>query len=177
MTLADLLVSAALLGLTCGATLAVLQQGQQAWAVGSARVEAQQSARAALTWLSAELRSAGQGGGPLSFAALSAIEPARVVLHVDRNRDGAVAGSGETITWRLAGDVLRRDAGGGAQPVINGVRGLTLGYFTAAGQPTTDPLAVRRITITLATRPDHAISHRTRDLGATLTTEVTLRNR
>jgi type II secretory pathway component PulJ len=177
MTLAELLVSAALLGLTCGATLMVLEQGQQAWAVGSARVEAQQSARAALTWLSAELRVAGQGGGPRSLPALSAVEPSRVTLHVDRNRDGAIAGPGETITWRLAGDVLRRDAGGGAQPVINGVRALALGYLTATGQPTTDPLAVRRITITLTTRADHAVSRATRDLGTTLTTEIALRNR
>ena len=177
VTLADLLVSTALLGLTCGATLVLLEQGQQAWAVGSARVEAQQSARAALTWLSAELRIAGQGGGPRSLPAFSAVEPARVVLHVDRNRDGVVAGAGETITWRLAGDVLRRDAGGGAQPVINGVRALTLSYLDAAGLPTTDPLAVRRILITLTTRPDHAPSNTTRGLGTTLTTEVTLRNR
>lgn len=177
MTLADLLVSTALLGITCGATLVLLEQGQQAWAVGAARVEAQQSARAALTWLSAELRAAGQGGAPPRIPALSAVEPSRVVLHVDRNHDGIVAGAGETITWRLAGDVLRRDAGGGAQPVINAVRALTLAYFTGAGQPTTDPLAVRRITITLVTRADHARFHATRDLGTTLTTDVHLRNR
>lgn len=177
MTLADLLVSTALLGITCGATLVLLEQGQQAWAVGAARVEAQQSARVALTWLTAELRTAGEGASPRHIPALSAVEPSRVVLHVDRNRDGVVAGAGETITWRLAGDVLRRDAGGGAQPVINAVRGLTLTYFTAAGQPTTDPLAVRRVAITLVTRADHARFHTTRDLGATLTTEVHLRNR
>jgi hypothetical protein len=175
--LADLLVSIALLGLTCGVTLVLLQQGQQAWTVGAARVEAQQSARAALTWLAAELRLAGQGGGPRSLPALSAIEPARVVLHVDRDGDGLVTGPGETITWRLAGEVLRRDAGGGAQPVANGVRALGLTYLDGAGLPTTDPLAVRRILISLGIRPDHAPAHSTRGLGATLTTEVTLRNR
>jgi hypothetical protein len=178
MTLADLLVSTALLGMTCGATLVLLEQGQQAWAVGAARVDAQQSARAALTWLTGELRTAGQGSsGPRGIPALSAVEPSRVVLHVDRNRDGVVVGPGETITWRLAGDVLRRDAGGGAQPVINAVRAFTLAYFAADGQPTTDPLAVRRIAITLVTRADHARFHNTRDLRATLTTDVRLRNR
>jgi type II secretory pathway component PulJ len=177
VTLADLLVSTALLGLTCGATLVLLEQGQQAWAVGAARVETQQSARAALTWLATELRLAGQGGGPRILPAFSAIEPARVVLHVDRDRDGVVAGPGETITWRLAGDILRRDAGGGAQPVANGVRSLSLVYLDADGRRTTDPLAVRRITITLSIRPDHAPAHTTRGLVTTLTTEVTLRNR
>jgi hypothetical protein len=177
MTLADVLVSSALLGVTCGATLVLLEQGQQAWAVGAARVEAHQSARAALTWLTGELRVAGQGAGQDRVPALSVIEPTRVVLHVDRNRDGVIAGAGETITWRLAGDVLRRDAGGGAQPVANGVRALRLTYVDAAGVPTADPLAVRCITITLTTRPDHAPTAATRPFVTTLTTDVNLRNR
>jgi type II secretory pathway component PulJ len=177
VTLADLLVSTAVLGLTLGATLTTLEQGQQAWAVGAARVEAQQSARAALAWLSAELRTAGQGPGPRSVPPLSAAEPTRVVLQVDRNRDGTAAGVTEAITWRLAGDILRRDAGGGAQPVINGVRALTLAYFDAAGAPTTDPAAVQRVAITLATRAEHAASRQARDLGPVFTTDVHLRNR
>lgn len=177
MTLADLLVSTTVLGLTLGATLTTLEQGQQAWAVGAARVEAQQSARAALAWLSAELRTAGQGPGPRSVPPLSVAEPTRVVLQVDRDRDGAATGVNEAITWRLAGDILRRDAGGGAQPVINGVRALTLAYFDAAGAPTTDAAAVQRVAITLVTRADHAASPRARDLGPVFTTDVHLRNR
>jgi type II secretory pathway component PulJ len=177
MTLADLLVSTAVLGLTLGATLTTLEQGQQAWAVGAARVDAQQSGRAALAWLAAELRGAGQGTGPRTVAALAVAEPTRVVLRVDRNRDGVIAGATETVTWRLAADVLRRDAGGGAQPVINGVRALRLAYFDAAGVTTADPAAVRRVAITLVTRADHATSLAGRDLGAVFTTEAHLRNR
>ena len=173
MTLADLLVSTAVLGITLSATLVTLEQGQQAWAVGSALVDAQQSGRAALAWLAAELRTAGQGMALPGAPRLSVAEPARVVLHVDRNRDGAP----EAVTWRLAGDILRRDAGGGAQPVVNGVRVLALSYWDEAGAPTTDPPAVRRVTITLVTRADLATSRATRDLAAVFTTEVHLRNR
>lgn len=175
MTLADLLVTVAVLGLVVSATLITLEQGQQAWSFGAARVEAQQSARIALTWLAAELRSAGQGSALGS--ALSVIEPTRVVLHVDRNHDGVIAGAGEIITWKLDREILRRDAGGGAQPVINGVRALAFHYFDAVGQPTADPAAVRRIRIALTTRADHAPSLRGAGLGAALTTEVHLRNR
>jgi hypothetical protein len=174
--LADLLVSTAVLGLTLGATLISLEQGQRAWAFGAARVEAQQSGRAALVWLAAELRTAGRGPGPRRVPTLSVAEPTCVALRVDRDGDGVIAGATEEITWRLAGDVLRRDAGGGAQPVVNGVRALTLVYLDADGAPTTEPSAVRRIAITLATRPDHATSMHARDLGAVFTTEVHLRN-
>ena len=177
VTLADLLVSKAVLGLTLGATLSTLEQGQQAWSVGAARVEAQQTGRAALAWLTAELRTAGQGPGPRRMPILATIEPTRVVLRFDRDGDGVVSGPTETITWRLVGDVLRRDAGGGAQPVANGVRALTLAYFDATGAPTTDPGAVHRIAVTLATRPDHATAPLARDLGPVFTTDVRLRNR
>lgn len=177
MTLADLLTSTAVLGLTLAATLTTLEQGQRAWAVGAARVESQQSARAALAWLAAELRTAGQGPGPRRVATLSVAEPTRVVLRVDRDRDGVIAGATEEIVWRLAGDILRRDAGGGAQPVINGVQALTLAYFDGAGASTADPAAVRRVAITLVTRADHATSLLARGLGAAFMTEVHLRNR
>lgn len=177
MTLADLLASVAVLGLVVAATLLTLEQGQQAWSAGAARVEAQQSARAALTWLTSELREAGQGMGAASHPAISVAEPTRLVLHFDRNRDGVIAGAGETITWRLDKDILRRDAGGGAQPVINGVRALAFAYFDAAGHPTANPAAVRRVRITLSTRADNARSLAGAGLGSTITTEIHLRNR
>jgi hypothetical protein len=122
MTLADLLMSTALLGLTAGATMITLEQGQRVWAAARTAVETQQSARAALTWLVAELRAAGQGNSGDALPALSAAEPSRLVLHLDRNRDSVIAGAAESVTWLLAGDILRREAGGGAQPVINAVR-------------------------------------------------------
>ena len=177
MTLADLLVSISVLALVVGGALITLEQGHQAWSVGAARVEAQQSARAALTWLAAELRAAGHGMRPGAGAAISVAEPTRMVLHVDKNHDGVIAASGETIVWRLDRDILRRDTGGGAQPVINGVRSLTFSYFDADGQPTTDPATVRRVAITLTTRADHVRSQITAGLGTTLSTEVRLRNR
>jgi type II secretory pathway component PulJ len=176
MTLADLLMSTALLGVTAGATMITLEQGQRVWAVGATAVETQQSARAALTWLAAELRAAGQGNSGDALPALSVAEPARLVLHLDRNRDGVIAGAPESVTWRLAGDVLRREAGGGAQPVINAVHALAFTYLDAEQRVTSDPSAVRRISITLVTRPDHTRTVATQQLGTTLTTDVALRN-
>jgi hypothetical protein len=177
VTLTDVLVSASVLGLLAGATHVTLDQGHRAWSIGAARVEAQQSARVALTWLSAEVRAAGQGMTAPSAAAISVAEPTRMVLHVDKNRDGVIAVSCETIVWRLDKDILRRDTGGGGQPVINGVRGLAFTYFDDAGAPTADPAAVRTVRITLSTRADHSHARLTDGLGATLTTEVRLRNR
>jgi hypothetical protein len=144
VTLGDLLVSTALLGLTVGATVILLEQGHQVWAVGATRVESQQSARAALTWLVAELRATGQGNSGDALPALSIAEPSRLVLHLE--------------------------------PVINAVRSLTFAYFDADGHRTSDPAAVRRVGITLATGADRTRTSATQSLGATLTTDVALRN-
>jgi len=52
-----------------------------------------------------------------------------------------------TFVLRPGESILRRDAGGGAQPIINGVKRFTLTYFDAAGLATTDPAAVASIRI------------------------------
>jgi hypothetical protein len=173
VTLADLLVSCAVLGLTLGATLTTLDQGQRVWAVSAARVEAQQSGRAALVWLAAELRTAGQGTEPRRASVLTVIEPTRVGVRIHPGRAGAT----QQVTWWLAGGVLRRDAGGGAQPVVDGAQSLRLTYFDATGAPTDEAAAVRRVAITLVTRAEHAVPPYGRGHAAVFTTDVHLRNR
>src|SRR5262245_50306721 len=173
VTLADLLASLAILGLVLAATVTLFTEGQRAYARGAARVESQQSARIALGRMAREIRQAGAGGGALPPIAVA--EPSRIVVQHDLDGDGNATGKGESVTWLLSGDVLRRNAGGGAQPIVNGVRGLELGYLDAPGRPTAVPGAVRTVVIGLITAPEHP------GAGGTtltrLTTEVRLRNR
>jgi type II secretory pathway component PulJ len=173
MTLAELLVTLALVGLLAAATVGLLEQGQRAWAAGAARAETQQSARVALMRIVADARAAGFGGSV--FDAVVVAEPQRVVFQQDVDGDGELAGAGERITWRLAGAVLRRDAGGGAQPIINGVRALEFRYFDAAGGVASTPADVRSIAVTLTTEPERGAT--SASPTATLGTRVRLRNR
>jgi Tfp pilus assembly protein PilW len=175
MSLADLLVSLAVLGLLLGGLLGVLDEGQRLHAFGAARIESQQSARVALERMAREIRQAGHGRPDARFAAVSVAEPTRLVLHFDLDGDGAIAGNGETVTWLLQGRILRRDAGGGAQPIVNGVRSLRLSYFDGAGAPTADPGAVRAVGIELVTEPDQLTADRRAQAHAS--TFVRLRNR
>jgi type II secretory pathway component PulJ len=172
MSLAELLVSLALTGLLFSATLTLLAQTQQAWATGLARAETQQAARVALTRLVADIRAAGFGGA--GFAAVAVAEPERVVLQQDIDGDGVIAAGGERVTWRLAGSILRRDAGGGAQPIVNGVRALRLEYLDAAGAPTAIADDVRSVAITLVLEPERPLKG-VAPLG--VSTLVRLRNR
>jgi type II secretory pathway component PulJ len=175
MTLAELIVSLALTGVLLGAVFGLLETGLRVHAFGAGRVESQQNARIALDRLAREIRQAGFGAP--SFPALSIAEPARLVLHLDLNRDGVIAGNGETITWRLAGRVLRRDAGGGAQPVIDGVRDLAFTYFDADGAATARPEAVRSVGMRLTTEPAEPAADRAWAASTTLVMRVRLRNR
>ncbi|HEV8617484.1 MAG TPA: hypothetical protein VGU22_18480 [Methylomirabilota bacterium] len=176
MTLAELLVASAVLGLLLSGTFAALEQGHQAYAFGAARVESQQSARAALSRIAHDVRVVA-GGGSADFPPIAGAEPHRLVLQYDKNRDGLIVGSGETITWRLDGTILRRDAGGGGQPVINGVREFVLTYFDGAGGSATAAEDVRSVGIRITTLPDHAPRRKDGTIGATVATQVRVRNR
>jgi Tfp pilus assembly protein PilW len=161
--LADLLTAAALLGLVLSATLTVLAEGQRAYVQGAARVESQQNARVALARMAREIRQASGGAG---LAPLSTAEPSRIVLQQD---------TGKTVTWQLSADALRRNAGAGAQPIVNGVRALVFTYRDADGRPTTTPADVRSVAIALTTAAEHPGAGSASETK--LTTEVRLRNR
>ena len=175
MHLADLLVAIAVFGLIAAATFTTLQEGLRAYTTGAARAESQQSGRVALERLAGDLRIAGLGPQDAAFAAISLAEPTRIVLHRDLDGDGAVTANGETITWGLTGRTLRRDAGGGAQPIIDGVRSFVLEYLDAAGAPTASASDVRTVVITLVTEAESVVAGR--EVTTTYSTRVRLRNR
>jgi hypothetical protein len=78
-------------------------------------------------------------------------EPTRVVFQRDFNGNGVVDPTRERVTYLLrpGESILRRDAGGGAQPVVEQVRGFRLTYLDRAGAETTDPAAVTAVRIRL----------------------------
>ena len=174
MQLVELLVALSVVGALMAATFTTLDAGQRAYVMGTARAESQQNARVALERLARDIRHAGYGPTE-DFDAVLVAEPTRLTVQSDLNGDRVIAGTGETITWRLAGTTLRRDAGGGAQPIIDGVRAFMLEYRDAAGAPTAAPADVRTVVVTLVTQSPSA--RFVAGGGTTFTTEVRLRNR
>ncbi|MGH7323983.1 MAG: PilW family protein [Candidatus Rokuibacteriota bacterium] len=177
MSLVELLSALAVVGLVLGATVTFLQQGVQVSTFSTARLEAQQNARIALDRLAREVRQAGRGSSGDDGPAISVAERSRIVLHIDVDGDGVAAARSEMITWRLAAGILRRDAGGGAQPIVNGVRDLVLMYFDAHGRVTSVPADVRAVRIVLTTEAADVAVNPARRGVTTFTTEVRLRNR
>ena len=145
----ELLLATAVIGLVMTGLLGILQSGTASYRWGVARVEAQQSARIAVERMAKELRSAGYDPTAAGIAPVVLAEPTRVAFQWDLDGDGVVDATRERVTYLLrpGETILRRDAGGGAQPIINGVEQFVLTYFDAAGAPTTDPAAVAAIRI------------------------------
>ena len=150
-SLVDLLVALAVGGGLMASTLTLLHLGLRAWVWGAARVDAQQSARYAVERMASELREAGYDPTVAGIAPVVLAEPARVVFQRDFNGNGVVDPTRERVTYLLrpGETILRRDAGGGAQPVVEQVRTFRLTYLDRAGAETTDAAAVTAVRIRL----------------------------
>ncbi len=137
-TLAELLVVIALLGLIMAGVVTLQQQGQQAYLMGAARVDAQQNARVALTLMSRELRAA----CTLSSLSSSAV----TITAADSSGTSDCTGTTVAIRYALSGASLYRDqattvgglpAVGSGTVLIGGVRTLTLTGYDLVGATTT----------------------------------------
>src|SRR5512144_2539261 len=144
VSLAELLISLAVLGIVLACVFGALHGALTAYGWGAGRIEAQQSARVALERMAGELREAGYDPKGAGIQPIVVAAPALVTFQRDLNGNGVVDPTRERVTFVLRpGDtVLRRDAGAGAQPIIEDVRRLALAYFDRAGAPTLDASAV-----------------------------------
>jgi len=170
MTLAELLVSLAMLAFVLAAVFSVLHSALKTYGWGSARVESQQSARLALERMTTELREAGYDPRGAGIQPIVTAQPTLVTFQRDLNGNGIVDATRERVTFvlRPRESVLRRDAGGGAQPIINGVRRFALSYFDRAGRPVSDPASVTLVRIHLEVGPMGSV--------AAMQTDVSIRN-
>jgi prepilin-type N-terminal cleavage/methylation domain-containing protein len=165
-TLAELLVVIAILGVMLAGLVTLQMQGQQAYLIGSHRVEAQQNGRVALELMIRELRSA---------TSVTAIPSATDMTFVDEN--------GATVRYALAGSVLNRIGVSGATPLIGGVIALNLTYFSAydgstnTGTVTALPANVRLVLVQLVTGTEETVaSYSDSNQMATIEMLVRLRN-
>ena len=171
ITLAELLVSLCVLSLVLAGVFSILRGAMSAYGWGAGRLEAQQSARQALDRMVTELREAGFDPTGAGVEPIVAAAPSLVTFQRDLNGNGLIDATRERVTFlvRPGETVLRRDAGAGAQPIINGVRRFQLDYRDDTGAVTADPSRVASVRIQL-------------EVGlagprAAMQTEVSIRNR
>ena len=125
-SLAELLVAVAVITLLMAGVFVLQKEGQEAYLLGSNRVETQQNARVALDLMTRELRTANPGTAPqtASISKLaSCTKPSGVwsctdITFVDEN--------GQIIRYALAGTTLNRTAGAATTALIGGIQSLAI---------------------------------------------------
>lgn len=164
-SLAELLVAMAVIGLVMAGVFVIQRGGQQAYLLGSGRVETQQNARVALDLMTRELRSAGS---------ITTIGSTTDITFVDEN--------GSTIEYAIAGSTLNRTVNGTTTPLIGGVSTLAITaysvYDVSSGTYTTTTAAdqVRVVKISLVTGTEKSVAMNSPgDQRATMESTVKLR--
>ncbi len=200
-SLAELLVSMAIVGLALAGIVTFLTSGSQAYLTGSNQIAAQEAARVALERMAREIRGAGYNprnlppcsqpspcldpivGPPTLFAGPTATG---LTIQMDTNANGALD-VGERIAYTLSGTTLERQVIGvdaAPQPVTGGVEALTFDYFDAAGNAIAVPVPaasvpnIHSVQIRITTQPENPpASWTTGRVSVVMGVEARIRNR
>lgn len=171
-SLAELLVTTAIIGVVMAGIFVVQRGGQQAYLFGSNRVETQQNARAALDLMTRELRSS------TSIAALASATDITFVW-----KDEAIPPVAHTIRYTQTGTALNRTFDGTATPLIGGVHTLAMTYYsvydvgTSTYTQTSNVNLVKVIKISVRTKTeDAAAAGSPGDAQTLMESTVTLRS-
>lgn len=197
-TMAEVLVTAAVIAIVMAGLFTLLSTGTQTWVVGTNRSEAQQNGRLVLQRLAEEIRGAGwDPRNTQSFAAIQALSPPQTgfVISNDWNADSLIQNNivtavngvnrGEQITYDLVGGVLRRQESqvDGAPVTVTEVTSITFNYLNADDQVVANPhvaanaLSIRTVEVTVVTAPDNQPSSIAQRVSVTSTMRARVRNR
>jgi prepilin-type N-terminal cleavage/methylation domain-containing protein len=197
-TMAEMLVTAAVIGLVMAGLFTLLSTGAQTWVVGTNRSEAQQNGRLVLQRLAEEVRGGGwDPRNTQSFPAIQALAPPQTgfVISNDWNADSLIqnnivvavngANRGEQITYDFVGTTLRRrESQVDASPVtVTEVSSITFTYFNADDVVVASPHlaanapSIRTVAITVVTAPDNQPSSDAQRVSVTSTIRARVRNR
>src|SRR5262245_2324506 len=167
-TLAELLITVAIVGIVLAGLFAFLQTGQSQLQMGAGAVEAQQNVRVAFDLMMKEIRGAGFDPRGVGFAAIvntgGAGLPTATALRLQNDLNGnGVFDAGERVQYVIAGTQLRRqllNAAGAVQQddvIIAGVDttvGPVFQYQNATGGVPANANEIRSVLVLLQTRPE-----------------------
>jgi prepilin-type N-terminal cleavage/methylation domain-containing protein len=182
-SLAELLVAVAVMTLLMAGVFVLQREGQEAYLLGSNRVETQQNARVALDLMTRELRTASPSPDGTAPTGIVSIPSATNMTFRDQ--------CGNDVQYSLAGTQLNRTGpnysdrsncvlnplnGTGTTPLIGGVTSLTMTYYTAASATTTNPKQVAVIKVSIRTQTEESVAAKSPgDQHATMESTIKLR--
>jgi len=173
----------AIVGVVMGGITTSFVSQRKTMAVLSQRGVLVQQAQAALDLLTRELRRAGTNPSGATFTPVT-YSTAQLEIRADVNGNGTTDTTNDPdehliYAYDATNKRITRDAGSGAQPLVEQIQAFTFQYLDSAGNATTVSSAIRqlqiRITVqTAAPDPQYTAQHGYRTF--TLTSLLALRN-
>lgn len=187
-TLIEVVMALALSTLTLGAIYTIYSSQVKHQVIREDTLDMQQHARAAMGVIVHELKMAGYDPRHVNQDTSSsndfvgiAYHPTQLHINTDLNGNGVLADPHEAIRYShdQATLTLRRDTGGGRQPLAEHIEAFSIQYFDHNGTPTIESKHIRQVELTIQARTPRPDPHyplndgyRTMVLGS----RVTLRN-
>ena len=187
-TLIEVLLALALSSLTIGAIYSLYVSQVKSQVVRENILDMQQQARAALDLVSRELKMAGYDPRGVNRDQLRGnnfygvtVDSTHLIIKADLDGNGIPTNSNESIVFSHDSSTLtlRRNTGGGRQPLGENIEAFSVKYFDGEGNPTTQSEHVRQVELSVTTRTEKSDPHYPQNGGyrnLTLHTRVTPRN-
>jgi type IV pilus assembly protein PilW len=164
VTLIELMIAMTIFLLVIGGIYSTFQSQHKSYLMQEEVAAMQQNIRAAMFYLTKEIRMAGcdptgnSGAGIVTANAnsLSFTEDVRGDAD-DSDPDGATNDPNESIVYSLSGNNLVRDTGGGNQVVAENIDALDFVYLDADGNSTATLTDIRSVEITIVARTSRAL--------------------
>ena len=164
-TLAEVIVALALSVVTLGAIFSLYLSQMKNQAVGEDTLDMQQQARAALDLVSREVRMAGYDPRSVNrdnvngndFFGIT-YDSSQLIVKADLNGNGVPSDSNESIVFSHDPGTmtLRRNTGGGRQPLGENIEAFLVKYFDREGNPTNRSDHIRQVELSITARTEKA---------------------
>ncbi len=187
-TLMEVMIALALSVMTIGAIYSIYRDQVQSQLVRDDTLNMQQHVRAALDLIVLELKMAGydprhvnQDDIPSNDFEGIAYDPTRLMMKADLNGNGRIAEANESVlfSYDSSAKMIRRDTGGGKQPLAEHIENFSISYVDENGQLTTESKEVRQLELTIkgrTARPDPKYPNNEGYRTVTLRSRITPRN-
>src|SRR5712691_9393336 len=152
-TLIELFITLALLGIILAAVCTSFVSQRKVAAVHSQRGALIQQAQAAMDLLTRELRRAGTHPTGATFTPVT-YSTTQLEIRADLNGNGTTDTNNDPdehliYAYDTTNKRITRDAGNGAQPLVEHIRAFTFQYLDSAGTATTVSSAIRQFQISI----------------------------
>lgn len=181
-TLIELLIGLSISLILMGVAVSIFNVQRKSYSMQEQVTEMQQNVRASMDMMVREIRMAGYDPSDSGLVGIGTHTTTLLQILADLDGDGTSTGTNEDITYRYynAADAtypcqIKRNTGGGFQPLAENINGCNFLYYDSNGIATTTASGIRQIRITITGRTAKADPNFGYSYG-TLTSLVTPEN-